>query len=154
MEKDKSSEFNKAINLEVSQIFVPYINLDLENLDREASQASLKIESKLVMNANKDDLFADAKFETNFALRSEKNASPYFQATIDVMLLVKSDQSKNFELNIEQLKKVIDSEKQLSDLLKSTTSNMLISVFSDSMFKATGRPATLSKQQIESNMLH
>lgn len=51
MEKDKSSEFNKAINLEVSQIFVPYINLDLENLDREASQASLKIESKLVMNA-------------------------------------------------------------------------------------------------------
>lgn len=154
MEKDKSSEFNKAINLEVSQIFVPYINLDLENLDWEASQASLKIESKLVMNANKDDLFADAKFETNFALRSEKNASPYFQATIDVMLLVKSDQSKNFELNIEQLKKVIDSEKQLSDLLKSTTSNMLISVFSDSMFKATGRPATLSKQQIESNMLH
>ncbi|MCT3396341.1 hypothetical protein [Lentilactobacillus hilgardii] len=154
MEKDKSSKLKKAAKLEVSQIFVPYINFDLENLDRKASQASLKIESKLIMNANKDDLFADAKFETNFALRSEKDVSPYFQATIDVMLLVKSDHSNNSEINIEQLKEAIDSKEQLSTLLKSTTSNMLISVFSDCMFKATGRPVTLSKQQIEANMLH
>lgn len=154
MEKNKSSKLNKAVDLKVSQIFVPYINFNLKNLDQTASQASLKIESKLIMNANKNDLFADAKFETNFALKSNQDASPYFQTIIDVMLLVKSDHSDDSEIDIEQLKEAIDSEKQLSNLLKSTTSNMLISIFSDSMFKATGHPATLSKQQIESNMLH
>lgn len=152
--ENQSSKFSESIDLKVSQTLVPYIEFDLSKFDQKTNQSSLRIESRLIMNTNKDNPFANAKFETNFSLASKKDSSPYFQATIDIMLLVKNDLQDSSEVDINQLKEAIDTNQQFSKTLKNNTSNMLINVFSDSMFKATGNPVVLNKEQIEHNMLH